>query len=138
MSIMFDWEKHKVYIIIGILAGIVLLYFLQTWHIKSLIKDELKKLEKGRRKKQMKMIKYESIPEQDIEQAQAQSHAHAQYSQDMDSYIDPGEENGNEDVDRPLKTEKPQYQQKRLSQDDVLIRDMVDGSQDSCMRSNVL
>ena len=115
--LMIDWEKHKIYIIIGVLIGIVLLYFLQTWYVKSLVKDELKKIGKERKKKHMKMIKHESVPERHVEQMQ--------HSQDMDSYIDPGDENGDEQ-DEP---EQRQYQQKRLSQDDVLLRDMVDGSQ---------
>lgn len=83
---MIEMEKHGVYIIVGIIVVIVLLGFSFLWYTKKTVKDELKKLTRGEKKKR---------PIKHVKREQPTQRQQQQQPQDVDSYIDPGDEPDN-------------------------------------------
>jgi len=104
---MIDFEKHKMYIIGLLLILIVGLYFLHTWHVKKLIGEELQKIARKTHKKRAKRLRQVQRPDEQSDQ------------HDMDSYVEPPND-GDE--------EQPRNLSPKLSKDDMLMRDMMDGS----------
>jgi hypothetical protein len=109
---MINLEKHHIYITVGVIVFMVLLWFLLTWYVKKTVKhelrSELKELNKERKKRENKApvisrnIQYEE-PNL-IEQ------------QEIDSYIEP-----NYNVSQGDMHKEP----KRLSKDEIGMRDIL-------------
>jgi len=117
---MIDWEKHQIYIIVGAIVGIVLLGFLFLWYTKRTVKNELKKISKEKRKKEIRETRQgqrEHSPRPKMDYVSQQ--------QDMDSYIDPSDDEENGPVE-PLPPQQ-QHALPRLSQGSVGMRDIEQG-----------
>ena len=117
---MINFEQNKTYIIIGILVLVVALYFIHTWHVNLLIDNKFRQLSKDRKKRQMRMEKQNQFMEQQI------NHVPPTFiKNDDDSYVEPRDD----DDDEQNMGNAPPMKNNRLSKENVLVRDMVDGSQ---------
>lgn len=101
-------NNNKIYLLIGAVIVLLLLYFLLDYQIKLTLKNEMKKISDKKKqihkKNKLKQIRMQMKSEQ---------------QDGVDSYIDPAENYREEEMD-----ERP----KRLERDDMLIRDIRDGT----------
>lgn len=125
---MINLEKNKIYIA-SIIVVLVVVYFFHTWYVKKMINDEIKKIGKEHRKRQNKIL---NLQKQENIHQNIELHDQTE-QQDMDSYIDPG--NSDPDNNEEMLNEYQEHQEhqlkkkaKRVSKQDVLMRDMLDGS----------
>jgi E3 ubiquitin-protein ligase DOA10 len=136
---MMEFEKNKMYIIGFILTTLVALYYIHLYQTTRIIKDEINKMAREKKKKQLKYImKQHMTDKQSYQQAQQQSsqqhqmnYLHENNIDEMDSYIDPGNENINPDEDdRNDEQQSSNYsnEKSRLSGNNVGMRDLMDGS----------
>lgn len=124
-----ELEKNKLYIIGFVLISMVALYYLHIYQTTRLIRRELSKMAKEKKKKQMKqMMRRQIVDEQQQHQQQQQRHyiSEEDPQEEMDSYIDPGNENNDEIDEQPSSNQS--MGSSRLSDKNVLMRDMMDGS----------
>lgn len=125
-------DKNKLNIAGLILVLCLVLYYLHTYHTKKLIKDEMRKFLKYTKKNSVQNnIQYERIPEPQYEHVFPQMQQLSQ--QDMDSYIEPDEKNidMNDDLHDDYNYNNFEVQEKKqhkLTSNNVLLRDMTDGS----------
>lgn len=111
-------NNNKVYIICIILITIIVLYYFIDYKVKTTLKNELKKM--GERK--YKKIKLQKLNEQQMQQQHNENIQH-----DIDSYIDPAERYvRNENAENNNENNYEKHESRRLSKDDILMRDLVD------------
>ena len=107
------FKNNRVQLGVALVLFIVIIYFLINYQVKSTLRNEFQKMHM----KKQKRLKQEKVRQQ----RRAQEMETKQTFGDIDSYIDPlvAENEGhhnNEHFDQ------------RLSQDDMLMRDITDGS----------
>ena len=127
-------NNNLVYIACFVIVAIIGLYFLICWLIRNTVRDELKQMaEHKNKKKKALQIKQRKMLEIQQEHQRRQQRQHEQdRQQDMDSYIDPAEGyNGNKQQSND-NDESDQlqggYSGDRLAKDDIMMRDIADGT----------
>lgn len=107
---MFNLPNEKLYLIVGLLALVGLAIYLINYQIKSTVRYELTMIKKHKLKK-MHLLKMK----RDKQKRRNIKHQH-----DMDSYIDP--------IDNEQYEEEQEEPQRaaRFSQNDLLQRDLID------------
>ena len=123
---MFNLSSGKIYIIVATLIVLTIIIYLINYQIKSTVIDELSKLKKRKYKKLqlMKMKQHKTI----FQQRQNNDDAGEQSEQtrrqvDMDSYVDPVDLSDQYDDER--KYNQRDMSKGRLSQDDIMQRDLI-------------
>jgi hypothetical protein len=138
-------EKKNLYIGGLVVVVLVVMYFLHSYQTKRLIHDELKNIAKEKKKRLVKqMIKRERInPNQnkqreypDFSDEERQNDINMN-QQDMDSYIDPGndmqndmrnDERNDDTMMNHISQQPPSNSGSRISGNNIMMRDMMDGS----------
>jgi uncharacterized membrane protein len=125
---MFGSEKKNLYVGGLVIVVLIVMYFLHLYQTKRLIHDELKNIEKEKKRKLIKqMMKREKANSnlnlnKQIEYPDFSDEENPN-QQDMDSYVDPGDN----------MNQMPQQQQpsnsSRIPANNIMMRDMMDGSQ---------
>ncbi len=132
-------EKKNLYIGGLVVVVLVIMYFLHSYQTKRLIHDELKNIAKEKKKRLVKqMMKREKISQnqnkqreyQDFSDEEIQNEANINMNQqDMDSYIDPGNDMRNDDtMMNQIPQQPPSHSGSRISANNIMMRDMMDGS----------
>jgi ABC-type nickel/cobalt efflux system permease component RcnA len=114
------FNDNKAYIFILALVILVACYYLVDYQIKSTLRHELKSMH---HKKQKKM-KLHKIKQQRMAQMMESQKNREQH--ELDSYIDPAEEQQYENEQR--NREHLHHDNSRLPKDDILMRDLTDGA----------
>jgi hypothetical protein len=112
-------NDNKTYICIAVLVILVALYYLIDYQIKSTLKNEFKRIQNKKHKKD----KLQKIRQQRLMRDMEMRRDVDQH--DMDSYVDPAEEQRHEHDDEH---EHFHHERARLSKDDILMRDLADGT----------
>lgn len=126
-----DFEKNKIYITGAILISIAVLYYLYQYQTIQLIRQEINKMAKEKRRREEREAK-NMMRNKMLQQRMSQQPVEPSISEDsgpveMDSYIDLGD-NANIDEQQESHMSSVQSKNSRLSENNVLLRDMMDGS----------
>ena len=132
---MMELEKKHLFLLGFAVLALVGLYFIHSHLTKKIVHTELKNLLKQKKKnqknqmkkmqmleninKQREMQKQRQMPESDMEMEMDME----MKQQDMDSYIDPGNEDDIEVQNTPSSRSSS-----RLSKDNIMMRDLMDGT----------
>jgi hypothetical protein len=137
---MLESNRKNLYIGGLVIISLVILYFVHSYQTKRLIRDELKSLEKEKKRKLVKKMMKEKIlnsnkqneyPENKEDNAKYynpnmnQNQIQIQNQREMDSYIDIDGDDGNDD----LNDKQPSHSGSRVSANNIMMRDLMDGSQ---------
>jgi len=114
-------NDNKVYLFCLLAVILVILYFFVTYQTKQVLKHELKKMSEKKHKKQ-KLLQMRQQKLMQMRQMQEKR----QHNHDMDSYIDPSERYGMQREEE--EHHEGGYERARLSKDDILQRDFIDGT----------
>lgn len=117
------FNDNKAYIFILALVILVACYYLVDYQIKSTLRNELKSMH---HKKQKKM-KLHQIKQQRLAQMMESQRNREQH--EMDSYVDPAEEQQHDHIEHAEHEHEHFHRDNsRLSKDDILMRDLTDGT----------
>jgi hypothetical protein len=130
---MFGPGKKNMYIGGVVVIVLIVMYFLHLYQTKRLIRDEIKNMEREKKRKLIKqmMRREKVVPNKQIEYPdfsdEEKPNPVNMNQRDMDSYMDPGDNMGN-DMNQ-LPSQPPSNSGSRISANNIMMRDMMDGSQ---------
>lgn len=137
MQIFDKLNNNIIYVVCIIIISLIGLYFLLVWQIRENVRDELKQIMNNRNKKrkilkskQQKLLQIR-IKEEEKNMINDHSQDMNQFVQnDIDSYIDPAEgyQNDNQNDNEYDQRMSSGYSGNRLSKDDIMMRDIADGT----------
>lgn len=116
-------NDNKIYFACLLIVVLVGLYFFVSYQAKQVLKHELKKMAEKKHKKQ-KLLQMKQHRLMQMRQMQEER----QHNHDMDSYIDPSERYNEQDDEDQHRANGGGYERARLSKDDILMRDLADGT----------
>ncbi len=117
-------NDNKAYICIALIVVVVIFYYLIDYQIKSTLRNEIKKIQTKKHKKD----KIQKIRQQ---RAMREMEMRNENQHDMDSYVDPAEkyrDDQQHEHDHGHDHEHFHQDRARLSKDDILMRDLADGT----------
>ena len=119
---MFDLDKNQTMMVVaGLIVSVVVIYLLITYHIKSVLRGELKKMTKRKKKNDVAhAMQQKAIMMR--EQRMRQQESLEEPEEPMDSYVEP-------QVDElDLENDPPARGESKMNPQGVMMRDMMDGA----------